>query len=82
VIESLKDDIKRIQTRKDSESLVNFYLKAGAASIIEKNRSELFNFECELRREHGDTLADAVANIRTAAYDEVEQTFKKGRGEK
>jgi hypothetical protein len=82
VIEALKDDIKRIQTRKDSELLANFYLQAGAASIIEKNRSELFNFECELRRENGDIRADAVADIRTAAYDEVEQTFKKGRGEK
>jgi hypothetical protein len=82
VIETLKDDIKRIQTRKDSEALVNFYLQAGSASIIERNRSELFNFECELRRENGDTLADAVANIRTAAYEEVERTFKKGRGEK
>ncbi|MDD1698570.1 MAG: hypothetical protein LUQ36_09410 [Methanoregula sp.] len=82
VIEALKEDIKRIQTQKDSESTVSFYLHAGAASIIEKNRSELFNFECELRRENGDTLADAVANIRTAAYDEVEQTFKKARREK
>ena len=82
VIEALKDDIKRIQTRKDSESLVSFYLQAGAAPIIEKNRSELFNFECDLRRENKDTPADAVADIRTAAYDEVEQTFKKGRGEK
>jgi DNA-binding Lrp family transcriptional regulator len=79
VIEALKDDIRRIQTRKDSESLVSFYLQAGAAPIIEKNRSELFNFECELRRENGNTPADAVATIRTAAYDEVEQTFKKGR---
>jgi DNA-binding Lrp family transcriptional regulator len=81
VIEALKDDIRRIQTRKDSESLVSFYLQAGAAPIIEKNRSELFNFECELRRENGNAPADAVATIRTAAYDEVEQTFKKGRGE-
>jgi DNA-binding Lrp family transcriptional regulator len=82
VIEALKDDIRRIQTRKDSESLVSFYLQAGAAPIIEKNRSELFNFECELRREYGNTLADAVAFIRTAAYDEVEQAFKKGRRER
>jgi hypothetical protein len=81
VIEALKDDIKRIRTEKDSESLVSFYLQAGAASIIEKNRSELFNFECELRRQQRDTLADAVADIRTAAYTEVEQSFKKASGE-
>ena len=80
VIESLKDDIKRIQNQKDSESFVGFYLRVGAAPIIEKNRSELFNFECDLRRENKDTPADAVADIRTAAFYEVEKNFKKNRG--
>jgi len=79
VIESLKDDIKRIQNQKDSESFVGFYLRVGAAPIIEKNRSELFNFECDLRRENKDTPADAVADIRTAAFYEVEKNFKKNR---
>jgi hypothetical protein len=76
VIESLKDDIKRIQNQKDAESLVGFYLRVGAAPIIEKNRSELFNFECELRRENKDNPAEAVAYIRTAAFDDVEKNFK------
>ncbi|MDD1701095.1 MAG: hypothetical protein LUQ04_09945 [Methanoregula sp.] len=79
VIESLKDDIKRIQNQTDSESFVGFYLRVGAAPIIEKNRSELFNFECDLRRENKDTPADAVADIRTAAFYEVEKNFKKTR---
>ena len=82
VIESLKDDIRRIQTRKDAESMVSFYLEAGSAPIIEKNRSELFDFECELRRENKDTPADAVETIRTSAFDELETTFKKSRGAK
>jgi len=82
VIESLKDDIRRLQTRKDAESMVSFYLEAGAAPIIEKNRSELFDFECELRRENKDTPADAVEKIRTSAFDELETTFKKSRGVK
>ena len=80
VIESLKDDIRRLQTRKDAESMVSFYLDAGTASIIEKNRSELFDFECELRRESKDTPADAVEKIRTSAFDELETTLKKSRG--
>jgi hypothetical protein len=82
VIESLKDDIRRIQTHKDAESMVGFYLEAGAAPIIEKNRSELFDFECELRRENKDIPADAVETIRTSAFDELETTFKKSRGVK
>ena len=80
VIESLKDDIRRIQTRKDAESMMSFYLEAGAAPIIEKNRSELFDFACELRRENKDTPADAVESIRTSAFDELENTVKKSRG--
>ncbi|HUW85374.1 MAG TPA: hypothetical protein VMV55_00715 [Methanoregula sp.] len=80
VIESLKDDIKRVQNQKDSESFVDFYLRVGAAPIIEKNRSELFNFECDLRRENKDCPADAVADIRTAAFFEVEKNFFKKQG--
>jgi DNA-binding Lrp family transcriptional regulator len=82
VIECLKDDIRRIQTRKDAESMVSFYLGAGAAPIIEKNRSELFDFECELRRESKDSPADAVEIIRTSAFDELETTVKKSMGVK
>jgi DNA-binding Lrp family transcriptional regulator len=80
VIESLKDDINRIRNQADSESFVGFYLRVGAAPIIEKNRSELFNFECDLRRENNDIPADAVADIRTSAFFEVEKNFKKTMG--
>ena len=82
VIDSLKDDIKKIKTKKDSDSILDFYLQSGAAPLIEKNRSELFEFECKLRRENEATLADTVADIRTSAFDGLEKTFKKSRGVK
>lgn len=76
VIESLKEDSVRIKNRKDAESFVHCYIRVGAAPLIEKNRSDLFNFECELRRENNTIPADAVADIRTAAFIEVEKILQ------